>query len=75
MNALRKKIEATENEDFKQRDIDFDILQKRFVNVKKEQENSHNVEKAKLEKQLTKQQIAGFTANQMKDQKEMMGST
>lgn len=55
MNALKKKIEATENEDMKQRDSDFDVLQKRFQNVRKEQETAHNVERAKLEKQLTKQ--------------------
>ena len=36
MNALKKKIGAIENEDMKQRDSDFDILQKRFINVKKE---------------------------------------
>ena len=30
MNALKKKIEAVENEDMKQRDQDFEVLQKRF---------------------------------------------
>lgn len=39
MNALKKKIDALENEDLAQREEDFTILQKRFQNVKKEQEN------------------------------------
>ena len=51
MNALKKKLEANLNERLKLRETEHNKLLQRYQNVKKEIENSQNIERIKFEKQ------------------------
>lgn len=49
MAALRKRIEAAESEQRKQREQEHDKLLQRYQNLKKELENQQNLERIKLD--------------------------
>ncbi len=62
MQALRKKLEGALQEERNTRDADHEKLLQRYQNVKKELDTQHNLERARLETQIQKSQLANQTS-------------
>ena len=58
---MKKKCGLVEDEQRRRRDADHDTQLQRYQNVRKELENTHNLERVKLEKAFGKQLLAQKT--------------